>query len=334
MAIQVPLNRLLLALTDDQLEEFVRTWIAKKKQYYSVERFTGSKDRGRDVVGYLTKERFEGSWHNYQCKQYGRVLGVDVALAELGKLLYYASLNEFPAPDEYVFVAPRGLARTLEALIAKPSKLKATLLDEWGRFCSEKIVAEQSITLTPALREFLSKWDFSKVRVAKVDDILNDSDAAPALQQWFGIDPGPAPAGVVPDEIQKHELPYVQQLVDAYGERAGAAFSQDTVKTHEFYGPHLTRQRERFFEADSFTRFYRDNTMQADIDVLRRDVRHGVAETHEAEYGDSLARADAVMTQAGVVQVSGALAQHARVPVKQGICHHFANEGTMKWRKM
>ena len=39
------------------------------------------------------------------------------------------------------------------------------------------------------------------------------------------------------------------------------------------------------------------------------------------------------MTQASVVYPSGALAKHAHVPVRQGICHHFANEGLLKWRK-
>jgi hypothetical protein len=60
---------------------------------------------------------------------------------------------------------------------------------------------------------------------------------------------------------------------------------------------------------------------------------HGVIDTHWADHRDSLARADAVMTQAANVHPSGALAKYARVPVKQGICHHFANEGQLRWRK-
>jgi hypothetical protein len=62
-------------------------------------------------------------------------------------------------------------------------------------------------------------------------------------------------------------------------------------------------------------------------------MRHGIAETVSADHPDSLGRVDAVMTQAAVISPSGALARHARVAVKQGICHHFANEGTLTWCK-
>ena len=65
----VPLDRLILALTDTQLEEFVRQWATKKSEYGEVERFTGPGDMGRDVVGFLSSNRHEGAWHNYQCKQ-------------------------------------------------------------------------------------------------------------------------------------------------------------------------------------------------------------------------------------------------------------------------
>ena len=56
-------DRRLLALDDTELEEFVRQWVSRK-QYYEVERFTGTADMGRDVVGFLSKDRHEGAWHN------------------------------------------------------------------------------------------------------------------------------------------------------------------------------------------------------------------------------------------------------------------------------
>jgi hypothetical protein len=90
-----------------------------------------------------------------------------------------------------------------------------------------------------------------------------------------------------------------------------------------------TNQGRAFRIEAAFARFYRDNTMQSDFDILRRDMHHGTAEVHAADHPDSLCRLDAVMMQAAIVSPSGALARHARVAVKQGICHHFANEGTL-----
>ncbi|TGP27112.1 MULTISPECIES: ABC-three component system protein [unclassified Mesorhizobium] len=331
--VKVPIDRQILALTDEQLESFVREWIGHKTGYVKAQRFTGPGDMGRDVVGYLTLQQLEGEWHNYQCKQYGRSLATEVGIAELGKILYYSYKGEFTAPTKYYFVAPRGVNRNLKRLIAKPSEFRAAILEKWDAYCGTTIVDGLTIPLTAELRAFIEAWDFSRVELVMVDEILTDSAAKPVLQSWFGIDPGPAPVGTVPDEIELHELPYVGQLLDAYGEREGCAIDKEAARTHAIHGPHLKMQRERFFDADSFTRFYRDNTMQEEIDILRRDLHHGVAETHKADYSDTLRRVDAVMTQAANIQPSGALAKYARVPVKQGICHHFANEGVLKWRK-
>ena len=80
---RIPPERLLLALPDIELEKFVREWVLLKKTYAGIQRFTGPGDMGRDVVGYLTQARHEGPWHNYQCKQYGRAVSLDVGLREI-----------------------------------------------------------------------------------------------------------------------------------------------------------------------------------------------------------------------------------------------------------
>jgi hypothetical protein len=74
--------------------------------------------------------------------------------------------------------------------------------------------------------------------------------------------------------------------------------------------------------------------MSEEIEAFRHDIHHGTAEVHRQDYHDTLARVDAVMTQAANVQPAGALSRYARVPVKQGICHHFANEGRLTWRRL
>jgi hypothetical protein len=223
--------------------------------------------------------------------------------------------------------------RNLRRYISKPTEFKDALLLKWDEYCADTIAEGRTIKLTPELRDHISGWDPFSVKAISLDEILSDPAAKPVLQSWFGVDPGPAPPGVVPDEIEELEMPYIQQLLDAYSERECCTLGKEEAQTHGVHGAHLKMQRERFFNADAFARFYRDNTMQADIDILRHDMRHGIAETHAADYPDSLRRVDAVMIQAAVVSPSGALARHARVPVKQGICHHFANEGSLKWRK-
>src|SRR5260370_18241424 len=108
---------------------------------------------------------------------------------------------------------------------------------------------------------------------------------------------------------------YSQKLLDAYGERESCGIGTEEAQAHEVHGTHLRMQRERFFDADAFARFYRDNTMQADIDILRHDMRHGIAEGHPANYRDPPRRVYAVRMQAAVISPSAPLARHPRVPI-------------------
>jgi hypothetical protein len=327
-------DRLIIALGDDELERFVREWALQKKEYTEVERFTGPGDMGRDVVGFLTKQRHEGPWRNYQCKQYGKTLPTAAGIREVGKVLYYSSRGEFTPPTAFFFVVPRGVNRNLKRLIAKPEEFRRALLDCWDEHCADAISDGVHIPLDATLRALIETWDFSLVRAISVDMMLSDPAARPVLVSWFGADPGPPPAGAVPAAIEVREMPYIQQLLDAYGERERRTFADyPEVKDHAAHGAHIRMQRERFFGADAFSRFYRDNTMSEEIDILRYDMLHGVIDTNRADYADSLARVDAVMTQAANVHPSGALAKYARVAVKQGICHHFANEDQLRWRK-
>jgi hypothetical protein len=326
-------DRQILSLDDNELERFVRDWVERRvASYVECARFSGPGDLGRDVVGFLSKARHEGDWHNYQCKQYGKTLPTEDGIREIGKILYNAYLGNFTAPAKYFFVAPRGINRNLERLIFNPSTFQATLISEWDKYCASKIVENKNIPLDGRLKAFIEAYDFSRVTRLALDDILNDPYAKPVLVKWFGADPGPAPKGEVPTEVQDSELGYISQLVDAYGDRDGRVYrNHSEVETDTKHGPHLARQRERFHDAEAFKRFYRDNTPEGILKTFEEDIYHGVADICEAGHQDKLRCVDAVMAQAAQISVSGLLAPHTRVPVKQGVCHHFANENRLRW---
>lgn len=336
MTLTMQYHRQILALDDENLERFVRDWIARKtSEYAEVERFSGAGDQGRDVVGFKTDLRHEGPWDNYQCKQYGRTLQPAAALLELGKILHFAEQGEFTPPTGYFFVAPRGMSRELEKLIFNPTALRAELVARWDAVCAKKIVSGKTIPLSASLRKVIDDYDFSRVKRITVDIILDDPFIKPVLAKWgIAEDPGAPPRGIVPATVDVREQPYLDQLIDAYSERCGSPLADhDAVCEHEEFGQHLQEQRLRFFEADAFNRFYRDNTLEEDLEALHDDVYHGVTGPYRARHVDALTRVDAVMSQAAAVTPAGLLARHARVPVKQGFCHHFANDGKLVWKK-
>lgn len=328
-------DRQILSLKDDELERFVRDWVKRKSEtYVECAQFSGAGDLGRDVVGFLSKERHEGDWHNYQCKQYRKPLPTKDGILEIGKILYHAYHGNFTAPTKYFFIAPRGINRNLEKLIFNPSSFRENIVSEWNNYCADEIVANQHITLDEGLKAFVEDYDFSGITRVALDHILSDPHIKPVLTEWFGADPGPAPKGEVPSKIQDSELPYVGQLVDAYGERDGVKYTSfKEIQASTNHAQHLARQRERFHDAEAFKRFYRDNTEKEVLKMLENDIYHGVVDTCDAGHTDKLTCVNAVMKQAATVAVSGSLTHHTRVPVKQGFCHHFANENRLRWQK-
>lgn len=134
-------DRQLLALTATDLEKFVRDWALEKKAgYFKVEVFSGSGDRGRDVVGFVDQTLHEGDWDNFQCKQYGKTLPTASAFHEIGKIFYYASLGEFTPPRTFSFVAPKGVNRNLQRLLFKPIEFKQAFIAGWNEHCEHTII--------------------------------------------------------------------------------------------------------------------------------------------------------------------------------------------------
>jgi len=332
----VDYSRHILALDDKGLERLVLGWakVMTTPKYHDSQRFAGTGDMGRDVVGFLTAQRHEGPWHNYQCKQLGRRnLQIGVALLDLSKIIYFSHRGEFTLPEQFTFVAPAGLSRNLEQLIFNPSLLKQTLIDKWDEYSATKIEAGQTIPLDSALLAHLHAFNFSGVERRSLDDLLLDSALAPVLTHMFGAEPPKPPMGTVPPIVELVESRYAGALVAAYEERDNCVYGcHEDIMAHAVHSQHFSEQRERFFAADAFSRFYRDNTFVKEMADLQEEMYHGAIQTHRAPHPDSLARVDAVMGKAADVHPASTLARHARVQVKQGIWHHFVNEERLSWK--
>ncbi len=252
-------DRLILLMDDEELEKFCRAWTEKKTGYVEVKRIGTTGDMGRDVVGFLTDKRHEGAWDNYQCKQYRKGVSRSQGLLAIGKVLYWASQGHFTPPRNFFFTAPKGLARKLELLIDKPSELKKALIDEWDSVCANSITKKALVPMDAKIKAVIDAYDFKNVRTVTIDDMMDDPAVKPLLIEKFGADPGQYPPATVPTDVQGAEMRYVEELVVAYGERAEMAFADhDAVLADADHGPDLRRQRERFFEAEAFQKFYRE----------------------------------------------------------------------------
>lgn len=324
---------LLRALPSDQLEEFVDDWLDQRtKLYIEHELWRGTGDMGRDVTGYLTTQRMEGAWDNFQCKQLNEKLSEASAFVELGKIFMHAAADAYSLPNSYTFVAPRGVVRRVQHFVAHPKAFQQAIIDQWDEVIASRLVEKSTILLCPQIRHQIKSFNFTKIYWLDATRLVNDPSAMPALVKWFDADPGPWLREVVPSEIQVGESSYISQLLQLYAAKGPREYPDAaTALASTEHGAHLRDQRTRFFDAMAFDRFYRDSTPADYLPAFKEEIYHGVVDTHRDDYASGLTRLNEVMKRAGVLQPSGILGKHAGIPVKQGTCHQFSNEGRLPW---
>lgn len=335
-------TRRLLALTDDNLEELIKKWIARLieagDEYVGFDRPTASADQGRDAVGFLTAKRYDDAWDNHQCKHLKRPLGFGAFLTELGKMFFYADQGEFTLPRRYIFVVPNSAVRDVLKLVGRPSKIGPALIEGWEVHCRTGITDGETV-LTPAIRAAIEQYPFENVLLWKASDIVEQRQMRGLMVELFDDDPGAAPTvgdAEVPAAPSAEEASYLEQIKEVYGEHRGNPFDDlDAVIGDPDYGPRMTRARRQFLERKAFRLHFRDNLDAAILDQVDTDVLDGVQDHYDGhEGGRRYDRLLGVMETAANVEVSGPLGKHRRVTprVKQGACHHHAGEGEMPLR--
>lgn len=324
----------LAELDDKHLENFVDLWLTNKTEGMRVDRVGGAHDKGRDVVVFETDRRHEGAWHLYQCKRktLNSSLGAPEALTELGKIFHHHVEGAYATlPTKYVFVAPRGVSGQLQDLLYNPSRLGPALIEGWEKRCLRGISAGKETPLTARIAEAIAAFPFERVLHMNAPTIVKDPAARAALCRYLDVPLEEAPRGVVPEKPEGTEIKYLDQLTRAYGAVEGVPFADaDAVLCHPIHGEHLRDQRMRFFDAASFKRFHRDSVAPESLEAFSDDVYSGVVDVYRRNGLGPIERVDAVMTHASLLPAQ-LVRTNVRVTVKQGICHHLANEGRMKW---
>lgn len=323
----------IFVLTPVQLESFVEDWVQQRsKEYHSYQRWSGTGDLGRDVTGYVTSLRMGGLWDNFQCKQLGSKLSERSLFVELGKIFMHAAAGAYSLPRAYVFIAPKGVVRPALAFISDPAKFQQAFIDRWDKFIASHLVQSQVVKLSPAIEFQIKAFDFTKIDYLDASKLAKDPACIAALVKWFGADPGKGPSGLVPAVIDASESAYLGQLLTVYNERGPSSYPDpQTALACPQIGPHLSRQRTRFFDATAFDRFYRDSTPPELVEQFRHEIHHGVVDVHQDDHASKFMRINQVMQQAAVLHATGVLGKHAGPQVKQGTCHMLANEGIMPW---
>ncbi|EJD6084798.1 TPA: hypothetical protein KEY91_002723 [Proteus mirabilis] len=320
----------------DEWEEFIEEWLSSKKDMYSsIERLGGSGDQGRDVVGY--KEILpNGSyiWDNYQCKHYDHALMPSDVWIEIGKLCYFTFIGDFPLPERYFFVGPRGVGTSLSNMLINPNKLKSEFIKNWDNYCKDKITKNTSIDLSPEFNEYIDTIDFSIFNKLTPLMLIEEHSITPYHIARFG---GGLPARPVtpqaPKIIGKQEQLYIESLLNAYGSDSSNCYKIINEVDVKYKG-HLDRSRENFYSAEQLKQFSRDILPPGIFESLKEEIYSGTIDVYENDHTTGFVCVKAVEGEAKKIAInSNPLSLYSTIKDRMGICHHLANEGIYKWVK-
>lgn len=333
--VPIPKTRRVELFSSGEWEEFTEEWATSLSANYAhVVRFAGAGDKGLDVVGFISDERFSGGWENYQCKHYDHPLSPSDIWIEIGKIIYYSFNGEFPPPRKHYFIAPKGVGTSLGKLLASPSKLKHEAQAYWPKYCENGISKAVVARLDGDLLSYFERFDFSIFSSKSVVDLINGHSTTPfhAVRFGGGLPVRPEPSRP-PPQIAPTESRYIQQLLEAYADRDGeAVLDVSALDTKAELKRDFLRQRERFYHAESLRNFARDTVPEGTYEALQDEIFHGVVDVCETHHTDGFSRMRAVVTQSANVSVtSSSLSSVTKVQDKQGICHQLANEDRVTW---
>ena len=132
-----------------------------------------------------------------------------------------------------------------------------------------------------------------------------------------------------PDEIEDHELGYVQELYKVYHEETGEEYARPAdLDSQPKLKRDFNRQRKDYYSAETIRRELRDTIRQDEtegFDILKDEMYDGVITTRDKDYDSSFKRLTAVMEHATEVPISRNLQDRLLDWVgpgeKKGVCH-------------
>lgn len=332
-----PIAQILL-YSPEEWEEFIEEWLdIKKTEYVETERFGGAGDKGRDVVAYINKTKPNYQWDCYQCKHYNKAISPTNVYVEFGKIIYYTFLEDYPVPNKYYFVAPKGTGASLTDLLNNPEKLKQALKDNWNQYCKTNITTVEEVELVDDFLTYYDEFDFSifdKIQPKAIIEEIQQKDNAKYLKRFSGLLPHREEIEKPPSDIQEYEIIYTKQLIGAYNtDKAENDFkSTDDISSVTPYKQHFDRARESFHTAEQLRNFSRDSLGEKAFNDLQKEIYDGIVDTVEDTEANRFKVVKQSESKATSLAIeSNPLKNRCEVIDKKGICHQLVNDKKLKW---
>ncbi len=323
--------KIVASYDDEEYEIYIAEWVSSLvEKYSSVFKAKGGGDMGCDVMGFYGSAPSD-LWDNYQCKHYKDPLGPAHVTAEIVKLIYYVFIDEYLAPQNYFFVAPKGLSTQSLGLLRNAEKFRARIIKDWDVLSPDP----QLKISDPKLHKFIDTFDLSIIKTIEPQNIIDQH----AKTRWHarrfggGLQPRPKPS-TPPVEIAPDEAIYVKELQDVYAEDSGVEISLGAIPTSK-YSEHFSKQRRSFYCAESLKLYARESLPDnGDFEDLQEQIFDGIYHMVETDHRNTLAKVNAVLSAAPAIVISDhILTTVIKIADRHGICHQLVNDKKIKWKK-
>ena len=119
--------------------------------------------------------------------------------------------------------------------------------------------------------------------------------------------------------------------MEAYSDNAKIEVTKDSLGGTAFEADY-SKQRERFYSAESLKNFARDSVPPGTFEDLQTQAHDAVFDVCEAPHPCGLTRMRKVLNQVSSVTFgSSPLISRIREHDKKGICHQLANDDKLRW---
>lgn len=317
---------------DKQWEEFVLEWATTLTSYVKVMRNGGANDHGVDVAAFTTTAGFDAAWDCYQCKHYAGPLLPSDAYPEILKIVLGTMNGHYLWPRRYLFVAPKGYGTKLAQILNAPSKIIVALKTELTKDKSTLVRAIGSHLLVDVLR-FIDNADFSGFGSIELHELVDAHQATRWHAARFDVPlPNRAEPSIPDVEAAEDQQRYISQLLGAYEERHGEAFTPHLAESHSAVGSHFLRHRVAFYTAESLRIFARESVPENTFESLQGEIFDGVIDIHDEHQGDGLSKLLSVTRVANQLAITAnGLLPRVSVRDRTGICHQLVNDQKLGW---
>jgi hypothetical protein len=226
------------------------------------------------------------------------------------------------------------LGTKLSNLLRNGAKLHAELFAKWDEHCRTHIMKTENVELDAGMRQYVESLDFSIFTHIPPLRIIDEHSRTRWHVARFGGGLPPRPPIQAPPVVPTvGEVPYLRQLLDAYGDHLKQSLASSADIPQD--GPlreHLVEAREHFYSAESLRAFSRDTLPADEFEKLQDEFHTGVIAEVRADHPDGYRRVVAVVKTARSLQITAhALVTKLTVRDRGGICHQLANDGRVRW---